>query len=154
MKYQEGLLPIYYANATVGNSANLTEAIRNARNSEREVLRQMFSNQNYEQTNKVYQELQKKDVKPEEIDDLTKMMKEMEIQLMKKFEGNNRYERKNQRYDSFDKKEVICYKCKEKGHYASNCENRKMREDIKCYICKKQNIMLGHVKRKISQDII
>ena len=38
MKYQEGLLPIYYANTTIGNSANLTEAIRNARNSKRGVL--------------------------------------------------------------------------------------------------------------------
>src|SRR5256885_7681872 len=105
MKYQEGLLPMYYANATVGNLANLTEVIRNARNSERRVLRQLFSNQDYRQTNKVYQELQKKDVKPEEIDDLTKMMKKMKIRLMKKFEGNNGYERKNQRYGSFDKKE-------------------------------------------------
>src|SRR4051794_22636843 len=79
MKYQEGLLPMYYANATVGNSANLTEAIRNARNSERGVLQQLFLNQDYRQTNRIYQELQKKDIKPEEIDDLTKMMKEMEI---------------------------------------------------------------------------
>ena len=123
MKYQEGLLPIYYANATVGNAANLTEAIRNARNSERGVLRQMFPDQNYEKTNRVYQELQKKDVKPEEIDDLTKMMKEMEIRLMKKFEGNNGYERRNRRYDNFDKREIICYRCKEKGHYASECRN-------------------------------
>src|SRR4051812_14927212 len=107
MKYQEGLLPIYYANATVGNSANLTEAIRNARNSERGVLQQIFSNQDYEQTNKVYQELQKKDVKPEEIDDLTKMMKEMKIRLMKKFERSNGYEMRNRRYDNFDKKEII-----------------------------------------------
>src|SRR2546423_12887608 len=152
MKYQEGLLLMYYANATVRNSANLTEAIRNARNSERGVLRQLFPNQNYKQTNKVYQELQKKDVKPEEIDDLTKMMKEMEIRLMKKFEGNNGYERKNQRYNNFDKKEIICYKCKEKGHYAPNYRNRKIREDVECYICEKQDIMLGHVERKISQE--
>src|SRR5256885_5588802 len=138
--YQEGLLPIYYANATVGNSANLTEAIRNARNSERGVLQQMFSNQDYEQTNKVYQELQKKDVKPEEIDDLTKMMKEMKIQLMKKFEGSNGYEKRNRKYDNYDKKEVICYRCKEKEHYASECRNKK---DIKCNICGK----MGHYAR-------
>src|SRR5256714_1253076 len=62
------------------------------------------------------------------------MMKEMEIQLMKKFERNNGYVRKNWRYDNFDKKEVICYKCKEKEHYASDCENRK---DIKYNICEK-----------------
>src|SRR5256885_3393405 len=132
--YQEGLLPIYYANATVGNSANLTEAIRNARNSKRGILRQLSSNQDYEQTNKVYQELQKKDVNPEEIDDLTKMIKEMEIRLMKKFEGNNEYEKRNRKYDNFDKKEVICYKCKEKGHYALECGNRR---DIKCNNCGK-----------------
>src|SRR5439155_20481836 len=47
MKYQEGLLPMYYANATVGNSANLTEAIRNARNSKREIIQQLFSDQGY-----------------------------------------------------------------------------------------------------------
>src|SRR5256714_1698814 len=140
MKYQKGLLPIYYANATVENSANLIEAIRNARNSERGVLQQMFSNQDYEQTNKVYQELQKKDVKPEEIDDLTKMMKEMEIQLMKKFEGSNGYEKRNRRYDNFDKKEIICYRCREKGHYASECGNKR---DIKCNICGK----MGHYAR-------
>src|SRR2546429_2632398 len=140
MKYQEGLLPMYYANATVGNSANLTEAIRNARNSERGVLRQLFSNQDYGQTNKVYQELQKKDVKPEEIDNLTKMMKEMEIQLMKKFEGSNGYEKRNRRYNNFDKKEIICYKCKEKEHYASKCKNRR---DIKCNNCGK----MGHYAR-------
>src|SRR2546423_15338329 len=62
------------------------------------------------------------------------MMKEMEIQLMKRFEGNNGYEKGNRRYDNFDKKEIICYKCKEKGHYASECGNRK---DIKCNICGK-----------------
>src|SRR5215213_2973104 len=76
MKYQEGLLPIYYANATVGTSANLAEAIKNAKNSERGILRQMFSEQRQEQTNKIYQEIHKKVVKPEEIDELTKMMKE------------------------------------------------------------------------------
>src|SRR4051794_23743701 len=68
------------------------------------------------------------------------MMKEMEIQLMKKFEGNNEYERRNRRYDNFDKKEIICYKCKEKGHYASKCENKK---NIKCNICEK----MGHYAR-------
>src|SRR5256714_6773851 len=42
MKYQEGLLPMYYANATIGELANLTEAIKNASNSERGILRQYF----------------------------------------------------------------------------------------------------------------
>src|SRR5205814_1473174 len=48
MKYQEGLLPMYYANATVGTSANLAEAIKNAKNSERGILRQMFLEQRQE----------------------------------------------------------------------------------------------------------
>ena len=52
--YQEGLLPMYYANATVVTSANLTEAIRNAKNSKRGILRQMFPEQRQEQTNKIY----------------------------------------------------------------------------------------------------
>ena len=72
MKYQEGLLPMYYANATVGTSANLAEAIKNAKNSERGILRQMFPEQRQEQSNKIYWEIEKKDVKSEEIDELTK----------------------------------------------------------------------------------
>src|SRR5256885_820320 len=68
------------------------------------------------------------------------MMKEMEIRLMKKFEESNGYERKNRKYDNFDKKEVICYRCKEREHYASKCENRK---DIKCNNCGK----MGHYAR-------
>src|SRR5256885_3178512 len=71
------------------------------------------------------------------------MMKEMEIRLIKKFEGNNGYERRNRRYNNFDKKEIICYKCKEKGHYALNCRNRKIKEDVECYICGKT----GHYAR-------
>src|SRR5437762_5976081 len=59
MKYQEGLLPMYYANATVGTSANLAEAIKNAKNSERGILRQMFLEQRQEQLNKIYQEIEK-----------------------------------------------------------------------------------------------
>src|SRR5256884_8980266 len=137
MKYQEGLLSMYYANATIGNSANLTEAIRNARNSERGVLRQLFPDKGYKQTNKIHQELQKKEVTPEEMDELTKQVKEMKIQLMQSSRRNNEYERKNRRYDNFDKREIICYKCNEKGHIAMNCRNRK---DIKCNICRK----MGH----------
>src|SRR6266480_1704227 len=38
--YQEGLSSIYYANAIAMTSANLTEAIRNAKNSERGISRQ------------------------------------------------------------------------------------------------------------------
>src|SRR2546429_2561678 len=128
---------MYYANATIGNSANLTEAIRNARNSERGVLRQLFPDKGYEQTNKIHQEVQKKEVTPEEMDELTKQVKEMKIQLMQSSRRNNEYERKNRRYDNFDKREIICYKCNEKGHIATNCRNRK---DIKCYICEK----MGH----------
>src|SRR5436305_8927997 len=68
------------------------------------------------------------------------MMKEIEIQLMKKFEGSNGYEKRNRKYDNFDKKEIICYRCKEKGHYALECGNRR---DIKCNICGK----MGHYAR-------
>src|SRR5438270_722524 len=85
IKYQGELLPMYYANATVVASANLAEAIKNAKNSERGILRQMFPEQRQEQSNKIYREIEKKDVKSEEIDELTKMMKEMKIQLMKSF---------------------------------------------------------------------
>ena len=145
MKYQEGLLPMYYANATIGNSANLTEAIRNARNSERGVLRQLFPDKGYEQTNKIHQELQKKEVTPEEIDELTKQVKEMKIQLMQSSRENNEYERKNRRYNNFDKREIICYKCNEKGHITRNCRNNR---DIKCYICGKMEHYASTCKEK------
>jgi len=113
---------MYYANATVRTSANLAEAIKNAKNSERGILRQMFPEQKQEQSNKIYREMQKKDVKPEEMDDLTKMFKEMEIQLMKRLNGNNNYEKRNGRFDNVNKREITCYKYGKKGHYSSNCE--------------------------------
>src|SRR5947207_400929 len=103
IKYQRGLLPMYYANATIVASANLVEAIRNAKNSERGILRQMFPEQKQEQSNKIYREMEKKDVKSEEIDELTKMMKEMKIQLMKSFNGGNSYEKRDRGYNNNNK---------------------------------------------------
>ena len=100
IKYQEGLLPMYYANATVVASANLAEAIKNAKNSERGILRQMFPEQRQEQSNKIYREIEKKDVKSEEIDELTKMMKEMRIQLLKSLNGGNSYEKRDRGYNN------------------------------------------------------
>src|SRR2546430_7405104 len=108
--YQEGLLPMYYANAIVMTSANVAEAIRNAKNSERGILRQMFPEQRQEQSNKIYQEIQKKDIKSEEIDDLTKMMKEMKIQLMKSFNGGNSYEKRDRGYNNSNRREITCYR--------------------------------------------
>src|SRR5947199_10565416 len=55
--YQEGLSSIYYANAIAMTSANLAEAIRNAKNSERGILRQTIPEQRQEQSNKIYQEI-------------------------------------------------------------------------------------------------
>src|SRR5204863_3899440 len=109
MKYQEGLLTMYYANATIGTLANLTEAIKNAKNSERGILRQMFPEQRQEQSNKIYREIEKKDVKSEEIDELTKMMKEMKIQLMKSFNGGNSYEKRDRGYNNNNRREITCY---------------------------------------------
>jgi hypothetical protein len=140
MKYQEGLLPMYYANATVGTSTNLAEAIKNAKNSERGILRQLFPEQRQEQTNKIYQEMQKKDVKSEEVDDLTKMMKELKIQLMKRQDRNSGYEKRDRGYNNSSRREVTCYKCGKKGHYSPDCEEE---EEIKCYKCGKN----GHIAR-------
>src|SRR5256885_3056342 len=67
--YQEGLSSIYYANAIAMTSANLAETIRNAKNSERGILRQTFQEQNKEKPNKINRKNKKKDGKPEEIDD-------------------------------------------------------------------------------------
>src|SRR5256886_13686782 len=120
--YQEGLLSMYYANATIGTSANLAEAIKNAKNAERGILRQMFPEQKQEQSNKIYQEIQKKDVKSEEMEELTKAMKEMKIQFMKSFNGGNSYEKRDRGYNNNNRREITCYRCGKKGHYASNCE--------------------------------
>src|SRR5437762_3383050 len=148
IKYQRGLLPMYYANATIVASANLTEAIRNAKNSERGILRQMFPEQKQEQSNKIYQEIQKKDVKSEEIDELTKAMKEMKIQLMKSFNGGNSYEKRNRGYNNDNRREIICYRCGKKGHYSSNCEEE---GEMKCYNCGKSGHMAKACKNKGNQ---
>ena len=39
IKFTEGLLPVYYSSAVMGNAANLIEAIGNAKKAERGVLR-------------------------------------------------------------------------------------------------------------------
>ena len=148
MKYQEGLLPMYYANATVVASANLVEAIKNAKNSERGILRQMFPEQKQEQSNKIYREIEKKDVKSEEIDELTKMMKEMKIQLMKSFNGGNSYEKRDRGYNNNNRREITCYKCGKKGHYSSNCEEE---GEMKCYNCGKNGHMAKVCKNKGNQ---
>src|SRR5205814_2313233 len=127
-------------NAIAMTSANLAEAIRNAKNSERGILRQTFPEQKQEQSNKIYQEIQKKDVKSEEIDELTKAMKEMKIQLMKSFNGGNSYEKRNRGYNNDNRREIICYKCGKKGYYSSNCEEE---GEMKCYNCGKN----GHKKK-------
>src|SRR5436305_10143001 len=137
-KISRGLLPMYYANAIVVASANLAEAIKNAKNSERGILQQMFPEQRQEQTNKIYQEIQKKDVKSEEIEDLTKMMKEMKIQLMKSFNGNSGYEKRDRGYNNNNRREITCYRCEKKGHYSSNCEEE---GEMKCYNCGKNGHM-------------
>src|SRR5947199_5926231 len=69
----------------------------------------------------------------------------MKIQLMQSSRGNNEYERKNRRYDNFDKREIICYKCNEKEHIATNCKNKR---DIKCYICGKMGHYASTCKEK------
>src|SRR5256884_2538051 len=147
-KISRGLLPMYYANATVVASANLAEAIRNAKNSERGILRQMFPEQKQEQSNKIYREMEKKDVKSEEIDELTKMMKEMKIQLMKSFNGGNSYEKRDRGYNNNNRREITCYKCGKKGHYSSNCEEE---GEMKCYNCGKSGHMAKACKNKGNQ---
>src|SRR3989440_5280684 len=139
MKYQGGLLSMYYANAIIGTSANLAEAIKNAKNAERGILRQRFSEQKREQSNKIYQEIQKKDVKSEEMEELTKAMKEMKIQFMKSFNGGSGYEKRDRGYNN-NRREITCYRCGKKGHYASNCEEKR---EMKCYNCGKN----GHMAR-------
>src|SRR5437764_894091 len=93
-------------------------------------------------------EEEKKDVKSEEIDELTKAMKEMKIQLMKSFNGGNSYEKRNRGYNNDNRREIICYKCGKKGHYSSNCEEE---GEMKCYNCGKNGHMAKACKNKGNQ---
>src|SRR5437762_12525620 len=129
-------------------SANLAEAIRNAKNSERGILRQTSPEQKQEPSNKNYQGIQKKDVKSEEIDELTRAMKEMKIQLMKSFNGGNSYKKGNGGYNNDNRREIICYRCGKKGHYSSNCEEE---GEMKCYNCGKSGHMAKACKNKGNQ---
>src|SRR5437764_14600111 len=108
----------------------------------------MITEQRQEQSNKIYQEIQKKDVKSEEIDELTKAMKEMKIQLMKSFNGSNSYEKRDRGYNNNNRREVTCYKCGKKGHYSSNCEEE---GEMKCYNCGKNGHMAKVCKNKGNQ---
>ena len=57
--------------------------------------------------------MEKKDVKSEEIDELTKMMKEMKIQLMKSFNRGNSYEKRDRGYNNNNRREIqsTLYNC-------------------------------------------
>src|SRR5205807_6560603 len=106
--------------ATMGNAANLIEAISNAKKAERGVLRQVIPEQEFTPDNRIYEEMNKEVTKKDE-DKLEKMMKEMKIQLLQEVRGNNSY--RNTGYKN--NREVICYKCGKKGHYAPNCWEEK-----------------------------
>src|SRR5437763_1428123 len=133
IKFTEGLLPVYYSFATMGNAANLTEAIRNAKKAERGVLRQVTLEQEFTPDNRIYEEMNKEVTQKDE-DKLEKMFKEMKIQLLQEVRGNNSYRNTGYR----NNREVICYKCEKKGHYASNCQEEETQEK-KCYTCGSKN---------------
>ena len=116
IKFTEGLLPVYYSFATMGNAVNLTEAISNAKKAERGVTRQLTPQQEFIPDNRIYEEMNKEVTQKDE-DKLEKMFKEMKIQLLQEVRGNNSYRNTGYR----NNREVICYKCEKKGHYALNC---------------------------------
>src|SRR5437588_457649 len=76
IKFTEGLLPVYYSFATMGNAGNLTEAISNAKKAERGVLRQVTPEQEFIPDNRIYEEMNKEVTQKDE-DKLEKMFKEM-----------------------------------------------------------------------------
>ena len=129
IKFTEGLLPVYYSFATMGNAVNLTEAISNAKKAERGVTRQLTPQQEFIPDNRIYEEMNKEIIQKDE-DKLEKMFKEMKIQLLQEVRGNNSYRNTGYR----NNREVICYKCEKKGHYAPNCQEEETQK-MKCYIC-------------------
>src|SRR5437763_7603105 len=133
IKFTEGLLPVYYLFATIGNAGNLTEAIRDAKRAERSVLRQVIPERKFTPDNRIYEEMNREVTQKDE-DKLEKMFKEMKIQLLQEVRGNNSYRDTGYR----NNREVICYKCEKKGHYTPNCQEEETQEK-KCYICGSKN---------------
>jgi predicted aspartyl protease len=131
----KGTLPAIYSFAVIaGKNSTLEEAFESIRRGELAALGQAQqlspSVEDYSRENEMLRKI-RKEKKEEDIDDLTKMMKEMKVALMKleSGSGNNNW-----------KKDIECYKCKRRGHYASEC--REIME-ISCYACGRK----GHISR-------
>src|SRR5437763_5358471 len=145
IKFTEGLLPVYYSFATMGNAVNLIEAISNAKKAERGVTRQLTPQQEFITDNRIYEEMNKEVIQKDE-DKLEKMFKEMKIQLLQEVRGNNSYRNTGYR----NNRERICYKCGKKGHYAPNCQEEKTQEK-KCYICGSKNHLVRECNNRENQ---
>jgi hypothetical protein len=91
----------------------------------------------------------KKEKTEDDIDNLVKQMKELKTLMIGTQKGNNNYNRNIGRNRDYDIQNIICYKCGEKGHYASRCENNNDQNNkIICSECGKQGYLGKNCKKK------
>ena len=136
----QGLLPAIHPFAILGGqNTTMDTAVESAKRAELAAigqLQQIMIPQNTNQSTlqnvgeNVYRKLQKEKADENSIEELTKQFKDFKIQMLRNTNGNRRQ----------DTRDIICWKCNEKGHYASSCENRYR---ITCTNCGKT----GHTER-------
>jgi len=144
--FTQGLLPAIFPLAVLGSQSNLDNAIESAKQGEMSAIGNLqqirpsqdirYQTDNTGMENKIFREM-KKEKTDRDMDDLTKQMERL-VTLVERQGGRNGYRNygRREKYGNYGRREdyngrgentreVECWTCHEKGHYSTECPNRR-----------------------------
>src|SRR3989440_10083885 len=141
--FSQGLLPVIYPLAILGDQSTLERAIESAKRGEMSALGNLqqirpnlqrvvpMVNQGElinSEENRVYRDM-KKEKTDKDMDELTKQMQKM-VTLMERQDTRSRWRNENYRENNQrNRRPIVCYACNEVGHIAPECPNNRRRND-------------------------